>query len=60
MERFKISFSKNKYLYLLALPGFIYLILFAYKPMVGLLMAFEDAAVAKHGAREQFAGKAGV
>ena len=42
MERFKISFSKNKYLYLLALPGFIYLILFAYKPMVGLLMAFED------------------
>ena len=36
------SINKYKYLYLLSLPGFIYLILFAYKPMVGILMAFQD------------------
>ena len=36
------SVNKYKYLYLLSLPGFIYLILFAYKPMVGILMAFQD------------------
>lgn len=36
------SLNKNKYLYILSLPGFIYLILFAYKPMIGILMAFQD------------------
>lgn len=41
-ERFLVSFNKNKYLHLLALPGFIYLILFAYKPMIGVLMGFQD------------------
>ena len=41
-ERFLVSFNKNKYLHLLALPGFIYLILFAYTPMIGVLMGFQD------------------
>lgn len=41
-QRFFLSFYKNKYLYLLALPGFIWLMLFAYKPMLGVLMAFQN------------------
>ena len=46
-ERFFISLEKNKYLYLLALPGFIYLILFAYKPMLGVIMGFQDYNITK-------------
>ena len=46
-QRVIASFNKNKYLYLLALPGFIYLILFAYKPMVGVLMGFQDYNISK-------------
>lgn len=38
---------KNKYLYLLALPAMIYLIIFAYLPMFGHLIAFEDFNVKK-------------
>lgn len=41
-QKFKISCCQNKYLYLIALPSFIWLILFAYKPMLGILMAFQD------------------
>lgn len=41
-QKFLLSLNRNKYLYLLALPGFIWLMLFAYKPMVGVLMAFQD------------------
>ena len=36
------SFSENKYLYLLCLPGILYLFLFKYLPMKGILMAFQD------------------
>lgn len=36
------TLNKEKYLYLLLLPGFITLMLFYYKPMVGLLMAFQN------------------
>lgn len=41
----KIAFKillKDKYLYLLLLPGLILYILFCYYPMYGLLMAFQD------------------
>ncbi|MEK8127323.1 ABC transporter permease subunit [Paenibacillus filicis] len=33
---------KNKYLYLLALPALLYFILFAYMPMFGMVIAFQD------------------
>jgi putative aldouronate transport system permease protein len=33
---------KNRYLYLLALPGILFLVIFAYVPLVGHLLAFED------------------
>lgn len=36
------TLNKEKYLYLLLLPGFITLMLFYYKPMVGVLMAFQN------------------
>ena len=37
----------NRYLYLLMLPGLIYLIIFRYYPMYGILMAFKDFSFAK-------------
>ncbi|MCU6791075.1 sugar ABC transporter permease [Paenibacillus sp. WQ 127069] len=35
-------FSKNKILYAMLLPGFIYFAVFKYAPMWGVLMAFQD------------------
>ena len=40
-ERLRLM-KKYKWLYLFALPGVIVLILFAYMPMVGLVMAFQQ------------------
>ena len=34
--------EKNKFKYLMVLPIVVYLLLFAYKPMYGLLIAFKD------------------
>lgn len=33
---------KNRYLYLLAVPGILFLVVFAYVPLIGHLLAFED------------------
>lgn len=33
---------KNRYLYLLALPGILFLLIFAYMPMLGHLLAFQN------------------
>ena len=43
----KKDFQKNKTIYLLFLPIAIYLFIFNYVPMTGLLMAFEDYSVRK-------------
>lgn len=40
--RFKTDMKKNYSLYLLFLPVLIFYILFCYRPMYGLLMAFQD------------------
>ena len=40
--RFKSDMRKNYSLYLLFLPVLIFYILFCYRPMYGLLMAFQD------------------
>lgn len=39
--------KKNKYRYLLILPGFIWILVFKYLPYTGLLIAFEDFSVRK-------------
>lgn len=41
-KSFLKSWQENKYLYLLCLPGLLYLILFKYLPMKGMLIAFQD------------------
>ncbi len=33
---------KNRYMYLLLLPGIIWVLLFCYGPMFGLVIAFQD------------------
>lgn len=33
---------RNKYIYLMVLPGFLYFIIFKYIPMAGLVIAFQD------------------
>jgi len=38
----KKDFRKNKFIYLMALPGIVYFIIFSYLPMGGLIMAFQD------------------
>lgn len=38
----KRDFRLNKYKYLLILPVIVYFVLFAYKPMYGLIIAFKD------------------
>lgn len=41
-ERIVIELKKNKYLYILSIPIFLYFILFKYLPMFGLTLAFKD------------------
>ncbi|MCQ6562317.1 ABC transporter permease [Paenibacillus mendelii] len=39
--------SKQKMLYLMLLPGVIYLIIFSYAPMYGIVLAFKDFSIIK-------------
>lgn len=39
---YKKGFKKGKYLYIMLIPATIYLIIFHYMPMVGILIAFQD------------------
>ena len=40
--RLKRDFYRNKFKYLIVLPVLIYLALFCYKPMYGLVIAFKE------------------
>lgn len=40
-------FIKNKWLYLLLVPGFLYLFIFKYIPMFGIVIAFQDLNLVK-------------
>ncbi len=42
LERFCISVKKYWFIYLLAFPGFVFLVVFSYAPIYGVLMAFKD------------------
>lgn len=50
------DFKLNKYKYLIILPVIIYLILFAYKPMYGIIIAFKDYRPALGIANSQWVG----
>jgi putative aldouronate transport system permease protein len=41
IQKINRDFKRNRYLYLLALPGVVFLIVFGYVPMFGHLIAFE-------------------
>jgi len=42
MQKIGRSLRKDKYLYMLALPGLLYFLIFKYLPMWGILIAFQD------------------
>nr|WP_317891204.1 sugar ABC transporter permease [Paenibacillus oceani] len=42
LRRLASDLSRDKYLYLLALPGLLYFIIFKYVPIGGLIIAFQD------------------
>ncbi|MCJ8011486.1 ABC transporter permease subunit [Paenibacillus sp. KQZ6P-2] len=46
-NKFIQSFWSQKFLYLMVLPGFLIVLVFAYFPMYGVLIAFKDYNVAK-------------
>lgn len=46
----------NRYLYLLAVPGILFLVIFAYVPFVGHLLAFEDFKLSTGLFRSKFVG----
>ena len=47
-----VWFTKYKFYYLLALPGILYLLIFKYAPMFGIVIAFKDY--------DAFSGIAGI
>jgi len=50
------DFTQNKYKYLMALPVVVYFILFAYKPMYGLIIAFQNYRPSLGFARSPWVG----
>lgn len=48
--------KKNRYVYLLALPGMLFLIVFHYLPMAGLVIAFQDFNAVKGITGSEFVG----
>ena len=46
-KRLKRDWNKNKWKYIMLLPVLIYLLLFCYKPMYGLVIAFKDYKITR-------------
>ncbi|MCR2806313.1 ABC transporter permease [Paenibacillus soyae] len=53
---FIFELLKNKFLYLLALPGMIWFFVFAYLPMGGIIIAFQDFKAMQGIAGSEFVG----
>jgi len=53
---FLFELFKNKFLYLLALPGMIWFFIFAYLPMGGIVIAFQDFKAMKGITGSEFVG----
>lgn len=47
LEEFGAYLIKKRYLYLMCIPGLVYLIIFKYIPMYGIMMAFQDFSFKK-------------
>ena len=56
LQRLSRDFKMNKYKYLLILPVLIYLALFAYKPMYGIVIAFKNYKPTRGIMRSQWVG----
>ena len=41
-SNWKRQIKRNKWLYVLVLPGFLYFVIFKYLPMWGIVIAFQD------------------
>ena len=41
MTRVKVDWQRHKFKYLIVIPVIIYLLLFCYKPMYGIIIAFQ-------------------
>jgi putative aldouronate transport system permease protein len=55
-KRFIKEIRTNKYLYVLALPGIVFLVVFAYVPLLGHVLAFEDFKYSKGLFGSRFVG----
>lgn len=47
VKTFAKELRRNRYLYILALPGLLFFIIFNYLPMFGIIIAFKDYSVTK-------------
>lgn len=56
IESWKKSFKKHKLLYLLLVPFIVWYLLFHYKPMAGLVIAFQDYSIFKGISGSEFNG----
>ena len=56
MDRIRLHFSRYWMLHLMAFPALLYLLIFHYAPMFGLVMAFQDFNIAKGYFGSDFVG----
>ena len=50
------DFSKHRWLYIMFIPVFLYFVIFAYIPMGGIIMAFQDFNIRKGFLKSEFIG----
>jgi len=56
IERFRIDFKRHKWKYFVVTPVLVWLILFCYKPMYGIIIAFQDFKVTRGISGSRFVG----
>jgi len=56
LKGFFKEMNKNRYVYLLAVPGIVFLLVFHYLPMLGLIIAFQDFNAVKGITGSEFVG----
>jgi len=56
LRSFAKEMARNKFLYLLAIPGIVFIFVFEYLPLFGLVIAFQDFQAIKGIAGSEFVG----